>query len=105
MAFNISETLILTGNSYISSLNNAVSDNSNINLNGYTLYIGETALTSTDYKGESNSQNSKTTNANNTESSKKDNTVTIRNAVITVAVATVVMIGGVVFIVNKRNRK
>ena len=37
-------TLTLTGDSYITSLNNEVSDNSNINLNGYTLYVNGTAI-------------------------------------------------------------
>ena len=36
--------IVLTGDSYVSSLTNAVSDNSNIYLNGYTLYVGGTAV-------------------------------------------------------------
>ena len=46
-----SSTLMLTGDSYISSLKNEVSDNSNINLNGHTLYVNGTAITSTNYDG------------------------------------------------------
>ena len=34
-----SSTLTLTGNTYIKSLTNADSTNSNINLNGYKLYV------------------------------------------------------------------
>ena len=37
-------TVILTGDSYVSDLYNDVSDNSNIYLNGYTLYVGGTAI-------------------------------------------------------------
>ena len=42
-----SSTLTLTGDSYITNLNNEVTDNSNINLNGYTLYVNGNAITST----------------------------------------------------------
>lgn len=42
---------------YITSLENSVSDNSNINLNGYTLYVGEKAITSTNYSSEKISSN------------------------------------------------
>ena len=45
-----SSTLTLTGDTYVSSLENAVSDNSNINLNGHTLYVNGKAITSTNYK-------------------------------------------------------
>lgn len=37
-------TLTLTGDCYITSLNNSVSDNSNINFNGYKLYVNGTAI-------------------------------------------------------------
>ena len=45
-----SSTLTLTGDTYVNSLENAVSDNSNIILNGYTLYVNGKAITSTNYK-------------------------------------------------------
>ena len=35
-----SSTITLTGNSYVTSLTNEDSSNSNINLNGYKLYVG-----------------------------------------------------------------
>ena len=42
--------LTLTGDSYVTSLtNDGVTNNSNINLNGYTLYVNGTPITSTDY--------------------------------------------------------
>ncbi|MBR3001957.1 MAG: hypothetical protein IKF38_00050 [Clostridia bacterium] len=46
-----SSTLTLTGDSYITALNNEVEDNSNINLNGHTLYVNGKSITSTNYKG------------------------------------------------------
>ena len=38
-------TITLTGDSYVTSLKNADSTNSNINLNGYKLYVGGVELT------------------------------------------------------------
>ena len=63
-----SSTLTLTGDSYITSLENSVSDNSNINLNGHTLYVGEEAITSTNYSSEkiSSNKNDKSELENNT---------------------------------------
>ncbi len=40
--------VVLTGDSYVDSLSNAVSDNSNIYLNGYSLYVGGTAVSAND---------------------------------------------------------
>ena len=40
-----SSTLTLTGNTYIKSLTNADSTNSNINLNGYKLYVNDVEFT------------------------------------------------------------
>lgn len=42
--------LKLTGDSYISTLNNELTDNSNINLNGYTLYVNGNEIVSTSYR-------------------------------------------------------
>lgn len=39
-----SSTITLTGDSYITSLNNEVANNSNINFNGYKLYVNGTAI-------------------------------------------------------------
>ncbi|MBP3255591.1 MAG: hypothetical protein J6M60_03785 [Clostridia bacterium] len=63
-------TLTLTGDSYITSLNNSVSDNSNINLNGHILYVNGTAITSTNYKGAVTSN----TNGNNVITDTNDTT-------------------------------
>ena len=40
-----SSSITLTGNTYIKSLTNADSSNSNINLNGYKLYVNGVELT------------------------------------------------------------
>ena len=57
-----------------SSLNNEVSDNSNINLNGYTLYVNGKAITSTDYNGalETTNQNNNETSTSNVENERKN---------------------------------
>ncbi len=44
LALDSSSTLILTGDTYIKSLTNADTTNSNINLNGYKLYVDGVAL-------------------------------------------------------------
>ena len=41
-------TVVLTGDSYLSYLGNDVSDNSNIYLNGYKLYVNGTAVSAND---------------------------------------------------------
>ena len=43
-----SSVVILTGDSYVDSLTNAVSDNSNIYLNGYSLYVGGEKVSAND---------------------------------------------------------
>ncbi|MBR1654402.1 MAG: hypothetical protein IJ690_05600 [Clostridia bacterium] len=91
-----SSTLTLTSDSYITSLNNDVADNSNINLNGHTLYVNGTAITSTDYKGttEVSDENNKTSNATNTENKNEENTDIKTYSIIAVAVI-IVIIGGI----------
>lgn len=50
LTLDSSSTLTLTGDSYVTSLSDSgVTNYSNINLNGYTLYVNDTAITSTDY--------------------------------------------------------
>lgn len=77
-------TLTLTGDSYISSLNNEVSDNSNINLNGHTLYIGGTPLTATNYKGATETNQDE----NITNTTKTDNEI-INNSVLNIIIVVV----------------
>ena len=44
LTLDSSSTLTLTGDTYVKSLTNADSTNSNINLNGYKLYVNGVAL-------------------------------------------------------------
>ena len=48
LTLDAGSTLSLTGNSYVTSLKNSDSDNSNITLNGYSLYVNGTAITVSD---------------------------------------------------------
>ena len=50
LKLDASSTITLTGDSYITSLENESSDNANINLNGHTLYVNGKAITSTAYQ-------------------------------------------------------
>ena len=44
ISLDSSSSITLTGDSYITSLNNEVANNSNINFNGYKLYVNGTAI-------------------------------------------------------------
>ena len=44
ISLDSSSSITLTGDSYITSLDNADSTNSNINFNGYTLYVTGVAI-------------------------------------------------------------
>lgn len=57
-------TLTLTADSYITSLTDELDDYSNINLNGYTLYVNGNAITSTNYDSTIKEKNSNTTSSN-----------------------------------------
>ena len=90
-----SSTLTLTGDSYITSLNNEVSDNSNINLNGHTLYVNGKAITSTNYKGATNVTNSNTENATNTQNTEEKssfNANIILPAIVVIGVIVIIII-------------
>ena len=51
LTLDSTSVLALTGDSYVSSLTDSADNYSNINLNGYTLYIDGTAVTTTGYSG------------------------------------------------------
>lgn len=54
LTMDSTSTWTLTGDSYVKSLSDSgVTNYSNIDLNGYTLYVNGTAITSTDYSGSS----------------------------------------------------
>lgn len=44
LSLDATSSIKLTGNSYITALNNEISDNSNIDFNGYKLYVNGTAI-------------------------------------------------------------
>ena len=52
LSMDESSTFILTSDTYITTLKNELSDNSNINLNGYTLTVGNEKITNTNYRGD-----------------------------------------------------
>ncbi|MBR3325087.1 MAG: hypothetical protein IKG14_03470 [Clostridia bacterium] len=93
-----SSTLTLTGDSCITSLNNEVTDNSNINLNGHTLYVNGTAITSTNYKGASTiqSQSSNTIEVENTENNEQNSFAWVI-VILVIAVVAVIACGIIVY--------
>lgn len=97
-----SSTLTLTGDSYITSLKNDVLDNSNINLNGHTLYVNGTAITSTNYKGATVITNNNN-DTSNTENTTQENS-SLKSYII-VSIAIVLVIICAVLIVKKVTQK
>lgn len=96
-------TLTLTGDSYVTSLNNEVSDNSNINLNGHTLYANGEAITSTNYKGTTVVNNNTELLDNNDENSKNTNS-TITVSIVSIVVVSTIVIGVVIFMMNRKKK-
>lgn len=97
-----SSTLTLTGDTYVTSLENAVSDNSNINLNGYTLYVNGKAITSTNYKqAVTQSTTEKTTQAEAAESEQKSTNTPI---IIACAVAVVIIASVATAVIIKKKK-
>ena len=102
---------------YITSLENSVSDNSNINLNGYTLYVGEKAITSTNYSGEkiSSNKNDKSelennklennSNENKEELSKNENIDYKICVIISIAIILIIVFAGIAVIKARKGDK
>ena len=101
ISLDSSSTLTLTGDSYIAALNNEVTDNSNINLNGYTLYVNGIAITSTNYKGASN-ESSQNSNVENSEKSTQ-NIFDVKNVFL--PIITVIVIICVIIVYKKIKNK
>ena len=99
-----SSTLTLTGDSYITALSNAVSDNSNINLNGHTLYVNGNAITSTNYKGATTTtnQNNNTTNTTGTEKTEEKTSIAT-NPIIPIVMVIVIFV--VITVIKKVMKK
>ena len=106
VSLDSSSTLTLAGDSYITALNNEVSDNSNINLNGHTLYVNGTAITSTNYKG-TDTINSATNDNTLTSDYYNDNTQSNNNQTTIFVLSTVgvivMVLGFIVFLMKKSN--
>ena len=101
-------TLTLTGDSYVTSLNNEVSDNSNINLNGFTLYVNGTAIKETNYTGENfnNILENKNENEENNEITNNDENDISNNSINTeMLIAGIVLVIIIVIIVVIKSKK
>ena len=101
-------TLTLTGDSYVTSLNNEVSDNSNINLNGFTLYVNGTAIKETNYTGENfnNILETKNENEENNEITNNDENDISNNSINTeMLIAGIVLVIIIVIIVVIKSKK
>lgn len=99
-------TLTLTGDSYVTSLENAVSDNSNIDLNGYTLYVGGIAITSTNYTAHTTTAENNNLITELTPPTVDENIKEFPTAIVAgSSILAIVIIGIVVCIVVKHKRK
>ena len=114
LSLDKTSSLVLTGDSYVTNLNNELSDNSNINLNGYTLYVGDSKITSTNYV-KPEVENSEETISNESNIASEDEIVTIVNEekeglnvnliiIISVAAFVIVLIIVIVLILKKRKK-
>ena len=103
-----SSTLTLEGDCYVTSLENEVSDNLNINLNGHTLYVNGKAITSTSYSGSAEEAGTsvETTGADNTaEASTESESKPFTAVIISVIAVAVVLVVIAVVIILLRKRK
>ena len=94
-----SSTITLTGDSYVNSLKNEVSDNSNINLNGYKLYVNGVEIDSTEYSAIQNSVNNESEEnieeQNKVQEDKKEDT--FETVIISVGIILVIVLAFVLF--------
>ena len=100
-----SSSITLTGDSYITSLNNEVADNSNINLNGHTLYVNGTAITSTNYTGATEETNKNENIADSTKNSNETwkNFVLKNNIVIPIIILIITLC--IAFVIVRATKK
>ncbi|MBE6818226.1 MAG: hypothetical protein E7517_03575 [Ruminococcaceae bacterium] len=100
LSLDSSSVITLTGDSYLSSLENESSDNANINLNGHTLYVNGKAITETAYQEQATRQTTTATQAQDT-AHEKNSTLTY---IIIAVLAIVAVTGAVVFVVLKSKK-
>ena len=94
-------SISLTGDTYVTSLENAVSDNSNINLNGFTLYVNGKAITSTNYKQTTTQTTTTTTTQAQPAQSQQKSTKT---PIIIACTAAVLIITGAATVIIKKKK-
>lgn len=105
--------LTLTGDTYLTSLDNAADGNSNINLNGHVLYVGGAAITSTDYKDQSAEiapeiapESTPSATAAQSETQEPDNkTINIILAVLGVLTIISIICGGALNVYERRKKE
>ena len=110
LTLDSSSTLVLTGDSYISSLENELADNRNINLNGYTLYVNGKAITETAYEAAGNTDEAETLDAadvidySDTEVQKTESKPLTVIIIVVMALAAVAVVVSFVVIKTKKNK-
>ena len=97
LTLDADSVIVLTGDSYVDSLTNADSDNSNIYLNGYKLYVGGTEISANDGEAPEVTTEIQTTAS---ESSEFPTTIVIAGVVILLIAA-----GCTAFLLVKGKRK
>ena len=102
LSLDSTSTITLEGDSYVSELNNGVSDNSNINLNGFKLYVNGEAITYTDYKEEQD-----TDVKDVTVTKEKDNKINfeINSQIMVLIAAFIIICGAIIIIIVKKSKK
>lgn len=95
LSLDSSSKLTLTGDTYLTSLKNEVSDNSNINLNGYKLYVNGESINAKSYKDDTSN------NAVKSETDNKDNKLLI------ILISTGILLAVIIFIIfiSKKKKK
>ena len=99
--------IVLTGDSYVDSLTNAVSDNSNIYLNGYSLYVGGEKVSGNDVTApEVKTEVTAVTTTGSATAVNADSGDALPVIWIVVgAIAVIAIAGGVCFVMMRKGRK
>ena len=95
-------TLTLTGDSYITSLTNEVTDNSNINLNGYKLYIGEEEITETEFAEPEYIEDTNTTDIKNENTTNDNKNSQEEKVPVYIYIISILIVGVVLGVVIKK---
>lgn len=102
-------TVVLTGDSYLSYLGNDVSDNSNIYLNGYKLYVNGTAVSANDGTAPEVTTDSNAGATGVTASTSSNTSSDSNDYMLVIVIAAIVLLtagaGSVFFFVNKSEKE